>query len=276
MKSVFVTGSFDNLRARDLRFLQEASRLGALHVVLWSDREVESLEGHAPEFSEQERLYLLEAIRYVDRVTLSDGAAARDALAFPPGSLPAVWAVDERSASEAGEAFCRSRGLEYRVFKASDLEGFPEGDTPRENPEGGSTGRKKVVVTGCYDWFHSGHVRFFEEVSELGDLYVVVGHDENLRLLKGEGHPMFPAEVRRYIVGSVRHVRRALISSGHGWMDAEPEIARIRPDMYAVNEDGDRPEKREFCRTHGIEYVVLQRTPKAGLPRRESTHLRGF
>ena len=30
-------------------------------------------------------------------------------------------------------------------------------------------------MTGCYDWFHSGHVRFFEEVSELGDLYVVAG-----------------------------------------------------------------------------------------------------
>ena len=27
-----------------------------------------------------------------------------------------------------------------------------------------STGRKKVIVTGCYDWLHTGHVRFFEEV----------------------------------------------------------------------------------------------------------------
>jgi hypothetical protein len=46
--------------------------------------------------------------------------------------------------------------------------------------------------------------------------------------------------------------------------------------MYAVNADGDKPEKREFCRTHGIQYVVLTRTPKEGLPRRQSTDLRGF
>jgi hypothetical protein len=59
-------------------------------------------------------------------------------------------------------------------------------------------------------------------------------------------------------------------------MDAEPEIALIQPDVYAVNEDGDIPEKREFCRAHGLEYVVLKRTPKEGLPRRQSTDLRGF
>jgi hypothetical protein len=78
------------------------------------------------------------------------------------------------------------------------------------------------------------------------------------------------------MVGAIRFVRQALISSGHGWMDAEPEIESIKPDIYAVNEDGDQPEKREFCEQHGLEYVVLKRTPAAGLPRRESTQLRGF
>jgi hypothetical protein len=46
--------------------------------------------------------------------------------------------------------------------------------------------------------------------------------------------------------------------------------------MYAVNEDGDKPEKRAFCERQGIEYVVLKRLPKPGLPKRESTILRGF
>jgi glycerol-3-phosphate cytidylyltransferase-like family protein len=119
-------------------------------------------------------------------------------------------------------------------------------------------------------------VRFFEEVSGLGDLYVVAGSDPNVRLLKGAGHPLFPQDERRYMVQSIRYVCQALVSSGTGWMDAEPEIALIKPDMYAVNEDGDKPEKRQFCAEHGIEYVVLRRTPKEGLPRRQSTDLRGF
>ena len=78
------------------------------------------------------------------------------------------------------------------------------------------------------------------------------------------------------MVGSIRYVQEAWIATGDGWLDAEPEIQRIRPDIYAVNEDGDRPEKREYCRAHGIDYRVLKRLPKDGLPRRQSTDLRGF
>jgi hypothetical protein len=78
------------------------------------------------------------------------------------------------------------------------------------------------------------------------------------------------------MVAAVRFVHQAVISTGHGWMDAEPEVIRLRPDIYAVNEDGDKPVKREFCRQYGIEYVVLKRLPKPGLQQRTSTNLRGF
>jgi hypothetical protein len=78
------------------------------------------------------------------------------------------------------------------------------------------------------------------------------------------------------MVQAIRYVKQALVATGSGWMDAEPEIAQIHPDIYAVNEDGDKPEKRAFCLEHDLEYVVLKRTPKEGLPTRTSTHLRGF
>ena len=117
---------------------------------------------------------------------------------------------------------------------------------------------------------------FLKRCRSWATCYVVVGSDENVALLKGAGHPMFPQAERRYVVGSVRFVKQALISSGTGWMDAEPEIAWVKPDIYAVNEDGDKPEKRAFCKEHGLEYVVLKRIPKPGLPRRQSADLRGF
>ena len=137
-------------------------------------------------------------------------------------------------------------------------------------------GRKKVLATGCYDWFHTGHVRFTEEVSAYGDLYVVVGNDANIRLLKGEGHPLLSEAERRYVVGSIKYVKQALIASGEGWLDADPEIRRLKPDIYAVNEDGDKGGKREYCESMGIEYLVLKRTPAPGLQPRSSTDLRGF
>jgi len=94
--------------------------------------------------------------------------------------------------------------------------------------------------------------------------------------LKGEHHPMFKQDERRYMVQSIRYVTQTLISTGMGWMDAAPEIDRLKPDIYAVNEDGDKPEKQAFCKEHGLEYAVLKRAPAEGLPRRQSTDLRGF
>ena len=274
---VAVTGSFDDLRSRHVRFLEEASKLGDVHVLLWSDETLRALEGQAPKLSEAERVYLLQANRYVEQVTLVTGQVERDAIPQvekirPDMALSTTWVVDEASDNAQKRAFCESRSLGYCVVRDQDLTGFPLVRLdPEEQPS-----RKKVIVTGCYDWFHSGHVRFFEEVSGLGELYVVVGSDANVKLLKGDGHPMFSQDERRYMVQSVRYVKQALVSTGQGWMDAEPEIAMIKPDMYAVNEDGDKPEKREFCQAHGIQYVVLKRTPKEGLARRQSTDLRGF
>ena len=271
-KCVVVCGGFDDIRSPDVRFLQEASRYGRLDVFLWNDPSLRSTTGKDPKLPESERLYLLQAIRFVHRVCLVTQRSDSDALPSVQGVRPAVWVVRQRDDTPAKRIFCQREGLEYRVVAETDLAGFPDAGGAKPH---GSSG-KKVLVTGCYDWFHSGHVRFFEEVSELGDLYVVVGHDANVRTLKGEGHPMYPQAERRYMVGSVRYVRQALISTGHGWLDAEPELKRIKPDIYAVNEDGDVPQKRKYCREHGIEYVVLKRLPKAGLPRRESTAMRGF
>jgi cytidyltransferase-like protein len=271
MPRVVVSASFDDLRSGDIRLLEECGRLGEVHVWLWSDEAVRSLTGRDPKFPEAERLYVVQAIRHVSHVRLGQGRLDPDALPKCGVPGPDVWAVAASSDTPAKRAYCRSHGLDYRVLADQDLAGFPAPEPRLPAP-----GRKKVLVTGCFDWVHSGHVRFFEEVSELGDLYVVVGHDDNIRRLKGDGHPLFRQEERRYVVGSMRHVTQALISSGHGWLDAEPEIASVRPDVYAVNEDGDKPEKRLFCRERGLEYVVLSRRPKKGLQPRTSTHLRGF
>lgn len=273
MTKVLVTGSFDNLRSRHLRFLEEASKFGDLQVQLWTDETAQAVCGTAPTFPQQERLYLLEAVRCVDRVEMVALADRQAAVACAQRAQADVWVIDGQDENAGTWAQGERHGMETHILDDQDLAGFPVMST---DPEGDSRARKRAIVTGCFDWFHSGHVRFFEEVSQWGDLYVIVGHDANIRLLKGDGHPMFSQDERRYVVQSIRHVKQALISTGHGWMDAAPEIDRLKPDAYVVNEDGDQPEKRQFCQQHGLEYVMLKRIPKEGLRKRESTALRGF
>ena len=39
---------------------------------------------------------------------------------------------------------------------------------------------KKVFVSGCYDLLHSGHVEFFRQAAQYGDLYVGIGSDRTI------------------------------------------------------------------------------------------------
>jgi cytidyltransferase-like protein len=270
-RRVVVSGGFDDIHSRHLRFLEEAAKFGDLTVLLWPDETLRQQTGKAPKFPLAERLYFLEAVRYVTRVVPLTAPVDVNALPALDSLKPQVWVDEEADAHSARRAYCQQHAIEYRVLPPGRMAGFPE---PPPMPS--APGRKKVIVTGCYDWFHSGHVRFTEEVSAYGDLYVIVGHDANIRLLKGEGHPLIPEAERRYVVGSIKYVKQALISSGDGWLDADPEIKRLKPDMYAVNEDGDKGGKREYCEKMGIEYLVLKRVPAAGLPERRSRDLRGF
>ena len=268
-KHIVVSGGFDDIKSRDLRFLEESAKLGKLTVLLWPDSVLQKLNGKPPKFSLAERNYFLNAVRYVSRVVEAD--AAKDFNSLPKSPRADVWADYAPAQNPARGKFASQNKIAYRVFSPEELKGFPE---PPPTPS--APGRKKIVATGCYDWFHSGHVRFCEEVSAYGDLYVCLGSDANVRLLKGEGHPLLPEDERRYVVGSIKFVKQAIITTGTGWVDADPEIRRLKPDIYAVNEDGDKGGKREYCQKLGIEYLVLQRTPAPGLPRRRSTDLRGF
>ncbi len=263
------------MRSRQVRFLEEASRLGAVQVLLYSDALSLALNGCAPKFSQAEREYFTGAIRYVSRVSVIDGCSYENVVSQVRERRPRLWVFDEQDAAAVNVlSNLEPQGIALNVVKDAQLEGFPELGLHRAQAE--PAARKKVIVSGCFDWLHSGHVRFFEEVSALGDLYVVVGNDANVRFLKGAGHPLFSQDERRYMVQAVRYVTQALISTGWDYLDYAPQVDLIRPDMFAVNEDGDRPEKRQLCREKGIQYVMLKRVPKVGLPRRESTKLRGF
>jgi cytidyltransferase-like protein len=268
---VIVCGGFDDIKSRDLRFLEEASKLGPLTVLLWSDKAIADATGRLPKFPLAEREYFLNAVRYVGKVAISSDQSHPDSLPESVHSDVRIWADLDGSRNAARVRFCHKHKIDYAAFFLEDLQDFPE---PPPMPS--SPGRKKVVVTGCFDWFHSGHVRFAEEASTYGDLYVCLGSDANIRLMKGKGHPLFSEAERRYVIGSVKFIKQALINTGSGWLDADPEIRRLKPDFYVVNEDGDKGGKREYCGQLGIEYVVLRRRPAPGLPRRTSTELRGY
>ncbi len=154
-KQVIVSGGFDDLRARQLRFLEEASKLGDVTVLLWPDETLQATTGKAPKFPPAERLYFLNSVRYVKRVLPTPPPPSTSALSCVAEIAAQVWVEEETDFHESHRRFCHEHGLAHCVLPGSRIAGFPE---PPPIPS--APGRKKVIATGCYDWFHSGHVRF--------------------------------------------------------------------------------------------------------------------
>ena len=121
-------------------------------------------------------------------------------------------------------------------------------------------GNKKVMVSGCFDLLHGGHIAFFKTAASFGKLYVSIGRDENLLLLKGK-KPLFSEVERLFLVKSIKYVEEAFLASGNGILDFEPDLKRVKPDIFIVNKDGHTPDKENLCKNLGIDYLVLERIP---------------
>jgi cytidyltransferase-like protein len=132
---------------------------------------------------------------------------------------------------------------------------------------------KKVLVSGCFDLLHAGHIQFLKDASSYGRLFVAVGTNKNLELLKKKA-PYYSQEERVYIVKNVKCVEDAFIASGWGLLDFEPDLRRIKPDFFAVNKDGHSKEKEQLCEKHGVKYILLERIPPKGLPARASSEVK--
>lgn len=132
---------------------------------------------------------------------------------------------------------------------------------------------KKVMVTGCFDLLHSGHVAFLREAAALGKLHVCIGSDDNVFQLKGR-YPVNPQEERRFMLENLSCIASVRINKGFGLLDFTAELDDIQPDIFFVNEDGHTPAKEQLLRGRGVEYVVSHRQPAANLPSRSTTALR--
>jgi len=132
---------------------------------------------------------------------------------------------------------------------------------------------KKVFVSGCYDLLHSGHVEFFRQAAQYGDLYVGIGSDKTI--LEYKNHKtVYSEQERLFMVKSIRYVKDAYINAGSGILDFIPTLDIVKPDILVVNSDGASDSKRQLCEQRGMQYIVLDRDPHEGLAPRSSTELK--
>ncbi len=116
-KIVFVSGVFDILHSGHVAFLTEASQFGDLHVGLGSDKTVYDLKGRKSINSEDERLYMLEALSCVYKVRINKGRGILDFLEDMKSLKPDIFIVNEDGHTPEKEKICNDLDIEYKVLK---------------------------------------------------------------------------------------------------------------------------------------------------------------
>lgn len=126
-KKVFVSGCYDLLHSGHVAFFKEASAYGDLYVGIGSDATIQDLKGRPTVNSEEERLYMVKAVRYVTDAWVNKGSGLLDFELDVREFKPDIFIVNEDGNSPDKQELCKVLGVEYKVLKR-----IPEpGLTPR-------------------------------------------------------------------------------------------------------------------------------------------------
>lgn len=130
-------------------------------------------------------------------------------------------------------------------------------------------GKKIVFAVGSFDITHLGHMVFFEQVKQQGDIAIIgVGSDKTIKTLKGEERPVYPEHVRVAFVASSMFVDYAVLLTEELKPNKDNHselIALIKPDIYVLNNDDSAIEsKREIIERHGGKLALVPRELPGG------------
>lgn len=110
-------------------FFKEAARFGELFVGIGSDRTIEELKGRETWNSEQERLFMVQSVRYVSRAWINSGSGILDFVEELKYLNPDRYVVNEDGHSPSKQDLCRELGIEYIILKRIPEPGLPERST---------------------------------------------------------------------------------------------------------------------------------------------------
>lgn len=99
-----------------------------------------------------------------------------------------------------------------------------------------AAGRRLVLVNGCFDLVHAGHVALLEAARLQGDVLIVAIHsDRSACGLKGPGRPVTPEAERHEILLALEPVDGVLVYDEPTPRDV---IAALRPDVLVAGSAG--------------------------------------
>ena len=102
-----------------------------------------------------------------------------------------------------------------------------------------SKGKSIVLVGGCFDILHLGHIKFLKNSKNLGDiLFVLLENDESVKKLKGKDRPINNQRQRAQVLSALSTVGYVvLLPQMKTDRDYDKLITQIKPDFIGVTQD---------------------------------------
>jgi rfaE bifunctional protein nucleotidyltransferase chain/domain len=125
---------------------------------------------------------------------------------------------------------------------------------------------KTVLVGGCFDLLHFGHISFLKQAKTLGDyLIVALESDENVRRMKGEARPIHTQKQRKEMLESLLFIDEVIpLPTMHNDSDYYELVRKIKPSVVAITQgDTAKVKKTEQAQEVGAQLIEI---PKIHTP----------
>lgn len=122
---------------------------------------------------------------------------------------------------------------------------------------------KSVLVGGCFDILHFGHIKFLKKAKLLGDyLIVALESDTRVRELKGKGRPIHTQKQRKEILESLKFVNEVMILKDKMTdEDYYNLVKNVHPYLIATTKGDPELEKKKIqAKMIGAKVVIISKT----------------
>jgi rfaE bifunctional protein nucleotidyltransferase chain/domain len=95
--------------------------------------------------------------------------------------------------------------------------------------------KRIIVVSGCFDLFHYGHLEFLRNAKSEGDILIaLVSKDKDIQSIKGNSRPIIPGWERAEIIDSLEIVDYTILYDGKVYFEL---LELIQPYKIAIGSD---------------------------------------
>lgn len=124
--------------------------------------------------------------------------------------------------------------------------------------------KTKVLVGGCFDVFHYGHLIFLKKAKELGDVLIIALESDDFILKHKKRKPVHNIEQRAEILDSLKFIDIVIkLPLMKGYKDYLELVKKISPQFIAITEgDPQKQNKEKQAKIVGAKVITVTKKIK--------------